>query len=400
MALYRYKAKNENGKIEKGQINISNEQELYNRLRTQGVYLISSTPVKSHDSKRLKLRALAEFNRALGTLLYAGVSLVKALGIIYKEESLKEKERNIYKQLLRSVRQGMSLSEAMKEQGDCFPALMIYMYQSAEASGSMDKVAQRMAEHFEKEHQLKAKVSGAMVYPSILIVMIILVVGGIFTYIIPQFEELFSGMESLPFLTRIMLALSSGIRNHYLLIQIILMIIIPVVILIFRHPALEVKKGWLILRIPLLGRLIKVVYTARFARTLSSLYASGIPIILALQISKNTIGNRYIENQFEAVISRIRAGQKLSEGLRDIDGFVVKLALSITIGEETGTLDYMLLKTANALDYDAESAINKMISFMEPALIIIMAIIVAVVMLSVIMPIYGSYNAIENTIYK
>jgi len=142
-----------------------------------------------------------------------------------------------------------------------------------------------------------------------------------------------------------------------------------------------------------------VLYAARFSRTLSSLYSAGLPMISALQISRDTVGNLYIEQQFDQVISMIRQGKNLSEALGTVDGFVKKLTSSIMIGEETGSLDQMLDATADTLDYESQMAIQKMTSFMEPALIIVMAFIVGFIMISVLMPIYGSYEAIGGSSY-
>ena len=152
------------------------------------------------------------------------------------------------------------------------------------------------------------------------------------------------------------------------------------------------------LRIPKIGRLKKIIYTARFSRTLSSLYSAGIPIITCLQIAKATIGNSYIESQFEKLIADVRSGETLSSGVDKIDGFVKKLPSSINIGEETGALDHMLISIADQMDYDSEIATEKMVAMLEPVMIVIMAVVVGFIMISIIQPIYGSYQAIaDNT---
>lgn len=400
MALYKYKAKNEDGKPVSGLMEAGSEQEIYNRLRTEGLYLLEGKIAQKAEGRKLKARVLSEFNRSLGMLLASGISLVRALSILSQEETLKSKQRGIYEQVLRSVRQGTPLSDAMEEQGASFPPLMVHMYRSAEAGGSMDKVALRMAEHYEKEYRLKAKVSGAMVYPGILTGLIIIVIFFIFTFVLPQFEEMFAQMDSLPGITTFMMGISSGFKEHWLLLLVILIIVVSAVILILRIPPVALKKDQLKVRLPVFGKLLQVLYSARFARTLSSLYSAGLPMILALQISRNTVGNRYIEKQFEEVIQMVRAGQNLSDALTHVDGFVRKMVSSIMVGEETGRLDSILNSTADTLDYEAQMAINKMVSFMEPALIVIMAVIIGIVMVSVIAPIYGSYDAIEKSAYN
>ena len=164
-----------------------------------------------------------------------------------------------------------------------------------------------------------------------------------------------------------------------------------------RIPAVCVKKDWLMVHIPVFGKLQKAIYTARFARTLCSLYGSGLPIISALAIARHTVGNVYIDVQFDEIIAFVRAGGTLSEALEQVDGFTKKLIASIKIGEETGHLESMLESTADTLDYEAEMAINKMVSMIEPVMLIVMACVVGFVMISVMMPIYNSYDSVSNS---
>jgi type IV pilus assembly protein PilC len=145
------------------------------------------------------------------------------------------------------------------------------------------------------------------------------------------------------------------------------------------------------------GKLLQIIYTARFARTLSSLYSAGISIINCLTIAKNTIGNVYIESQFDSVIAEIRAGGNLSEAIDKVDGFTKKLSSSIMVGEETGALDTMLTSIADQMEYESEMALSKLVSYLEPVMIVVMAVIVGFIMISVIQPIYGSYQTISTS---
>lgn len=152
------------------------------------------------------------------------------------------------------------------------------------------------------------------------------------------------------------------------------------------------------LRIPIIGKLLTVIYTARFSRSLSSLYSSGIPIITALQVAKKTVGNFYIEKQFDQVLRDLRAGKPLSEAMDEVDGFRKKLASVIRVGEESGDLVQMLDSLADSFDYESEMAVNRILSYLEPALIVVMALVVGFIMIAVMMPIYSSYNEIGNTV--
>jgi type IV pilus assembly protein PilC len=192
------------------------------------------------------------------------------------------------------------------------------------------------------------------------------------------------------------MAISDFVANKWYLLIFFAVIIFMVIKILVSIPVIKLFLDRIELRIPKIGRLRKIIYTARFARTLASMYSAGIPIITCLQIAKTTIGNTYIESQFENLIAEIRAGKPLSEGLSEIDGFVKKLPSSVSVGEETGALDSMLVSIADQMDYDSEIAIEQMVALVEPAMIVIMAAVVGFIMIAVITPIYGSYQAIAN----
>lgn len=398
MVTYKYRAQDENGKMISGTMQATDELDLHARLKQENKYLIQAkAQIEKNGMRRLKSNVVSDFAKNIGELLGAGVSLVKALRIISEDESIKPKEREVYAGLLKQVRSGIPLSDAMLASGDAFPPLFINMIKSAESSGSMDKISLQMSVHYEKEYRLNQKVKSSMTYPKILCVLIVVVVAIIMGYVIPQFKDLFSQMDSLPASTTILLAISNFVKHKWYVL-----IIAAVVIYIFSRvliaiPAVRYAKDKLELKLPVIGRLRKVIYTARFARTLSSLYSAGISIINCLQIARNTIGNSYIERQFDRVIADVRAGMNLSESIDKVDGFTKKLSSSVAVGEETGALDTMLVSIANQMEYDSEVAMNKLVSYLEPAMIVVMAAVVGFVIISVIQPIYGSYATIANS---
>jgi type IV pilus assembly protein PilC len=398
LKYYKYKAKDENGKTVSGTAQANDEFDLHDRLKADNKYLIDSKEINTGKSiKRLKSNAISDFARNIGELVGAGVSLVKALRIISEDESIKPKEREIYSNILKLVRSGVSLSETMLEQGDAFPPLFINMIKSAEAGGNMDKIALQMAAHYDKEYKLNQKVKSSMTYPKILVVMIVVVVAIIMGYVIPQFKDLFSQMDSLPMSTTILLGISNFVKNKWYVIIIAAVIIYVMLKLLFSIPAFRYYKDKTALKLPIFGKLFKVIYTARFARTLSSLYSAGISIINCLQIARNTIGNAYIERQFDKVIADVKGGENLSTAIDNVDGFTKKLSSTVMVGEETGSLESMLVSCADQMEYDSELALNKLVSYIEPAMIVIMAVVVGFVIISVIQPIYGSYATISSS---
>ncbi|RHP30324.1 type II secretion system F family protein [Lachnotalea sp. AF33-28] len=397
MALYKYTAKAENGKSVRGMAEAADENELYEKLRAGGQFLITSSLKQDARSvRKMKPAQLSDFCRQLGTLLGAGVSLVRALNIIAQDQNLKPGPKKVYEDVLRLIRQGIPLSDAMEQQQGAFPELLINMIRSAEASGSLDQTSKRMAEHFDKDHRLNSKVKNAMVYPAILICMIIVVLIFVVVYIIPQFADIFASLEELPLPTVVVLGISDALTNHWPVILAAVAAAAVFFSVVFRIPDVALQKDRMKLKIPVIGKLLKVVYTARFARTLSSLYSSGIPIVTALQIGKHTVGNKYIESQFDEVIYSVRTGESLSKSLAAVDGFVNKLASSIMVGEETGSLDEMLNVIADALEYDSEMAIARMTAMLEPVLIIVMGVIIGFVIIAVMMPVFDGYSTIEN----
>lgn len=401
MPKYKYQATDANGKTVRGVMIAGDEAELYEKLKTESRYLISAKVVVERKRARpLKSMALADFCREIGTLLGAGVSLVRALGMVAQNESIKPGERAIYAELLRLIRQGIALSDAMESLGGVFPPMLIHMFRAAEAAGNMDATANRMADHYAKEHRLNAKVKSSMAYPKFLCLLIVAVVAVLIGYVLPQFESMFSMMEELPLPTRILYGITDTVSTYWYLVIGGIVIGTIAIRAICSIGTVRIKLDQMKVRLPLIGKLWKVIYTARFSRTLSSLYSAGIPIVTAMQIARNSIGNTYIDRQFDKAIPVVRGGGNLSDAIEPIDGFIKKLAFSIRVGEETGSLDVMLNSTAEALEYESEMAINKMVSYLEPGLIIVMALVVGFIMIAVMMPIYASYSAIETSAYN
>lgn len=400
MAKFRYQARDKQGNVINGIMHAIDEDDLYRRLKEEDKYLIQTeSGTEGFNTSQLPALMLSEFNRELGDMLGAGVTLVRALTILSQEETRKAKERAVLTAVLKLVRQGESISDAMEQQNGAFPLLMVNMYRAAETSGKLADTAKRLAVHYEKEHQLNVKVQGATLYPRILIVLVFAVLVFIMSFILPQLTDLFDNLESLPAPTRVLFAISSFVGQYWKGLLVLLFIAIVVLVIVGKMPAVQLWRDKAKLQIPIIGKLLMVVYTARFARNLSSLYSSGISIISAMQISKKTIGNAYIERQFDSAISQLRAGRPLSEALESIDGFRKKLPSVVRVGEESGDLVQMLDAMADSFDYESEMAMNRLINYLEPTLIILMAGLIGFIMISVMMPIYESYSAIGASSY-
>ena len=396
MARFKYVAKDMSGKVHKGTVEAASENALTQQLREENLYLVEAKDLNgAKKQKKLKAKQLAAFCRELSTLLASGVTLVRALDIISEQEGMNKDERDIYKDVLQDLKRGISLSDAM-ESKECFPDLMIGMIRSGEGSGNLDLVTQRLSIQYEKDYKLTQQVKSAMTYPCILLVLCVAIVILIVTFILPQFQSLFDQMESLPMITNILIAVSNFLVQKWYIALLAVAVIVALIRIIVGIPSVRRGVDWLKVHMWGFGKLFKVVYTARFARTLSSLYSSGMPLVSAVGVAAKTIGNGYVESQFDEVITMVRGGVPLSQGLREVDGLLKKLSSTILVGEESGRLDVMLDSIAETLEADAEQATKRMVTLLEPILIIFMALIVGCIMIGVMLPIYQSYSAIEN----
>ncbi|MBR7089607.1 MAG: type II secretion system F family protein [Lachnospiraceae bacterium] len=394
MAEYRYTAQTEKGKQIKGKISAGDEREIGKKLQDKGLTLLYYEEVsKKVALKPLKKSQLSDFCRQMGELIKSGISILRALEIEGADESITHYEKELYSKLRDRVVQGVALSTAMSELYPAFPPLLVNMFRAAESSGNLDSTALRLAVQYQKENELESEAKSALTYPKILAGLIVLVVGVIFGFIMPQFEELFSEMPVLPAPTRVLLGISDMVSHYWYLLIIFAVLIWIFGGIIARIPVVKLQVDKFKVKGPL-GKLQKVIYSARFARTMSSLYSAGIPIDQCLAIGRQTIGNSYIEMQFTEVIKRVQAGGLLSDALEEVDGFVSKLSAVVRVGEETGALDSMLVSAADNLDFASEQALNRMVKYVEPVMIVIMAAIVGTIMIGVILPIYQSYSTI------
>lgn len=394
MALYNYTAVTMEGKRVNGKQDATDIPQLKTILRNSGLFLVNAdNSAKKKKFRRLKSIDLAEFCRELGTMLSSGVTLVRAMSIILLRD-LKPNIRSVFNEINISIKRGNSMSESM-EATDAFPELLINMFRAGEESGKIDDTAMKMTTHYEKEDRLKKDIKNAMTYPIILMVLTLVIMLLIFTVVLPKFLALFKDMV-LPLPTQILMAVSNSLTTHFLDYIVIFGLVIIIAISLYNIEKTRIYIDRFKLHFPKVGRLLKIIYTARFARNLSSLYSSGLTIISCLNTVKGTIGNKYIENQFDEAIKLIRSGNPLAVSLEKIDGFDKKLIHTIMIGEESGRLEEMLDSVADSFEYEARIATAKLITLIEPLMICIIAGFIAFVMVAVMLPIYQLYSTVAS----
>ena len=400
MPRYRYTATNAAGRTVRGTAEAPTMEALYIQLRdTKDEYM---TAAKEDTAGAVAFRAmktaqLADFCRNLGTLLAAGVPLVRAFRIMADERGLDVRSKALYEAVLNDLRRGVPLSDAMSHCAPAFPELLLAMTRSAETTGSIDESFLRMGSYYDREHRMNQQVGNSMMYPLILAVLTVGVLVVLMTFVVPQFKDMFDQMESLPFLTELLFSVSDLVATHWLSLALGIFVLVMGLRLLMALPAVRLQWDRLSLHAPVVGKLNRKICTARFARTLSNLYSGGVPIVATLISARDAVDNTWIASQFDTVLRNVRAGHSLSDTLGAVDGFEKKMSASIAVGEETGKLDSLLATISETLDYEAESATKRLVTLLEPLMIVIMAVIVGCVVVAVIMPIYLSYGTIGGS---
>lgn len=393
MATFRYTAKDINSKKITGKAEANSREELVAMLRLQNLFLLKCKNIDKVEKKqKMKNKELSEFCRELGAMISSGISLIMAMNILTKRAT-NQKSKEIYKEIYVKLQQGLSFSDTLASIPGVFPPLMINMFRASESTGMMDVTAKKLAVQFDKDNKLQNKVRSAMLYPMILIVVTVVVVIAVFTLILPSFFDVFGDIE-LPLITQIMFAISKAMLAHWEWFLIGILLIIFIMTMLMKVPKIRFSWDKFKVHAPKIGYLTRIIYTARFARSMSSLYTSGVSMLNSLALAKATINNSYVESQFDEVISQVRSGTSLSQAVSIIDGFDPKLSSSIYIGEESGQLDQMLTNVADDFDYEAELATEKMVTFLQPLMIIILGFVIGTIIISVILPMYTLYGSI------
>jgi type IV pilus assembly protein PilC len=294
------------------------------------------------------------------------------------------------------VQKGESFSNTLEMHSGSFPDFLISMVGAGESSGSLDIIMTRMADHYAKENKLKNSIKSAMIYPIILLIICVVVVIFLFTFIMPTFIAMFEDKSKMPFLTKCMAAISKFLRTKWY----VLIIIVAALVFGFRYamkvPNFRKKMHRLLIKGPAFGPLITKIYTGRFARTLSSLYSSGIPMVECLQRSSSILGNAYIDEKFETVIDEVKQGETLSSAITRTEIFEPMFCSIIYVGEESGALDSILEKTSDYYEEESDAAVQRLVGIIQPVLLIFMAVIIGMVVCGVYPALYGSLESIEN----
>lgn len=396
MPTYQYVAKNWQGQEIKGTYDAPDMAAVIYMLKEKRYFPIDIKEKKNEFGtlslsrlfSKINTKDLSVFCRQFSTMVSAGVPILASLDILRKQTEnfrLREAINTVYEE----VQKGKNLSQIMGLYKGVFPELLVNMVETGEISGTLDKVMDRMALHYEKEYKLSQKVKNALIYPSIVAAVAIVVVTFLVMVVLPTFASMFQQMGAvLPLSTRILMRTSGLIKNYWpLLFAFAICSALSVKIYVSSEGGREFLDD-LKLKLPVIGQVNKKVITARFARTLSTLLTSGISVLQSVEITKKVVGNAVIQNLISQVEDGIKKGRGLSEPLESIEIFPPMLIHMAKIGEDTGTLDYMLAKTADFYDEEVENAITRMTTLLEPAIIIGMALVVGFIVVSIVLPMF------------
>ena len=394
MKLYKYTATDIAGKVVHGRESAEDNLALVHKLREKNLYCTSYTEIqeKKQAAKfKMKTKDLAFFSRQLSNMLTAGISLVSALNILASQQK-KKQAKAMLTEIYEDVQKGRSFSEAITAQEGAFPSLFVSMVAAGESSGSLDTIMLRVADHYAKDNKTKNKMKSAMMYPIILGVIMLVVVIALFTFVIPILMGMFSDPEKIPPLTKALLAISNSMTGYwYIYIAAIIGLILGVKYLL-RVPSVRLKFDRIKCRIPVAGKLLTTIYTGRFARTMANLFGSGMQMIDCLQKSAGVIGNAYIYNEFLGVIESVKRGESLSGSIAKTGVFDGVFTSIIYVGEESGSLDDILEKSADYYDEESDSAITKLVSLLEPLMILVMGIMVLIVLMGIYPALFAAYG--------
>ncbi len=391
MATFKFEVKSSDGKIRSGTIRAKNETEARVRLRAENLTPVSLIQQggKARIYRRVPLKDLQVFTRQFATLVTSGIQIIQCLQMLAHASSC-EPLRDTINQIVDDVNKGRTLANAMDEHPGAFDKLYRNLIRAGEQSGVLDVVLGRLAIYIEKSVKVRQKVQSAMFYPAMIIFVAFAVISAIMVFVVPKFKSMFSSQgKDLPELTQIVVNISEGFANYW---YVILMGIFLVGFIIYHWAKTSGGKKTVdhfILGVPVLGGIVQKGAIARFSRTLSTLLASGIPIVEGLEVSAKVVNNHDIEMAFMESKESITNGKTIAQPLQKhkcIPNMVIQM---ISIGEQTGSLDSMLGKVADFFEEEVDVAVSTMTTLIEPVLMVVLGVIIAFIVIAMYLPVFN-----------
>jgi len=402
MDVYVWEGRSRKGTIEKGEISANNEAAVRMQLRRQQIQAlkIHSKPkdilksLKFPKSRRVKEKDLVVFTRQFATMIDAGLPLVQCLEILASQQ-VNTAFKEILLKVKGDVEAGSTFADALRKHPRVFNDLFCNLVAAGEAGGILDTILNRLAAYIEKTMNLKKKVKGAMVYPSVVLSIALVVVSGLLLFVIPVFQKMFADMGgTLPSFTQFVIFLSDMMRRYFIYIAVALIALGVAFVRWYRTERGRIIVDDLLLKIPVIGSLIKKVAIAKFTRTLGTMLSSGVPIMEGLDIVARTSGNKTIERAILRTKVSIGEGKTIAEPLGASRIFPAMVVQMISVGESTGALDSMLSKIADFYDDEVDTAVAALTSLIEPALMVFLGITVGGLVIAMYLPIFQMASVI------
>ncbi len=399
MAQFNYKVMDKNGKVKKGTVEAVNTDKAREKLKSEG-YIIQDIKEQGAGGKKrgkkVKDKDLAVFCKQFVSVLNAGVTIITALEMMSEQMDNKSLQSGL-RDAQAFVQKGGTLADGFKLNPKVFPPILINMVAAGEMSGNLETAFERLTTHFENANKLKSKVKGAMTYPIVILVVVIIVVIVLLIAVVPQFAQMFEDLGSeLPAATQLLVNFSNFLVKKGWILAIIVAIIIFAIRAYSKTDSGQLLFGKMAIKMPLFGELTVKSAAATFSRTLSTLMASGIPLMDAIEQVARMMNNRIIRDGLLDAKVQVAKGVPLSKPLRDMEIFPPMLSQMTKIGEETGNIEDMMDKVADYYEMEVNNATDALTAMLEPMVIVLMAVVVGGIVIAIYSPMLSMYDAIDN----
>lgn len=392
---YSYRAIAQDGKTTVGEMEAPNVDAVLRDLKKQGLIAVDVSEAKTdifavlnkpiYLGAKFPQKELLAFTRELSTLIEAGLTIAKSLSVL-RTMTRNKNTNKIISNLLFSIREGESFQSALKKEDGIFPAFYISMVGSGEASGQLDKILIKLSHYLERSNEVSTKIKSAMIYPCVLLVMVLAAFFMIITLVLPQFEPIFSQVDgNLPWVTEKVMGLSRFVNGNGMAIMVSLIILILLSVIAVRNDQFKMLLHQKILNVPIMGDLIKKGEIAKLHRMVGTLIQNGTPLVSAYSISIEGVHNIHLSRGLRKIIERLKEGSNISSEYMKTD-FIPVVAMELTrVGEDTGRLGEMLVRTADIMDEDVKRLVDTLMALLVPFLTIFMGLIIAGMIASVLL---------------
>ena len=423
MARYKFTALDSKGKEVHGEIEADSQSAAVARIREKqyfptkveelsaaagGAAGAKKAPAKSGLQMEIKMpkflqgkvksKQLTTFTRSMSTLVNAGLPLMRALRVLQRQEK-NAALKDAVSQMAESIESGSTFAEALAAHPKIFDRLFVNMVKAGEIGGVLDVVLARLSEFQEKAEKIKGKVKSAMTYPVVVLVMALSILTFLMMFIVPKFAEIFAdlmGGKGMPPLTQFVMNASDTMVNRFPVVLVVIVAVVVVVKLLAKTEKGRYLLDKFKLHAPVFGNLISKNSISRFTRTLGTLMSAGVPVLQALNIVKETVGNEVISNAVETIHDAVKEGENMAPPIASSKVFPPMVVSMVEVGEETGALPDMLMKIADSYDDDVDNAVAAMTSIIEPLLIIFLAVVVGTIVIALFMPLVSIIGGLSG----